>query len=192
MNQHHTALLKQLSQAVEQFKACYHAQGRQVVYAKFDPMVFSENFQSVDFYLKELDYSLAQLSQLNDQNLAQTIFLTEKLLAQCTALSDALAKSEPQENRYSHSTQPKLSLREQRKAELDKLPPRERLEKYYDALKALNDKLNEQKDLLAQAQSDMEQLRYRNLIEQTRTRRQRCLEAIEILEEYLAFKDAQE
>lgn len=83
-------------------------------------------------------------------------------------------------------------MREQRKAELDKLPPRERLEKYYDALKALNDKLNEQKDLLTQAQSEIEQTHYRNLIEQTRARRKRCLEAIEILEEYLAFKNSQE
>lgn len=189
MNQHHTALLKQLSQAVEQFKAHYRPQGRQVVYAKFDPMVFSENFQSVDFYLKELDDSLSQLKQLNENALAQTTFFTEKLLAQCAALSDALTKPEISEK--SHS-QPKLSLREQRKAELDKLPPRERLEKYYDALKALNDKLNEQKDLLTQAQSEIKQTYYKNLIEQTRARRQRCLEAIEILEEYLAFKNSQE
>lgn len=190
--QNRTALLTQLTQAVEQLQANYHLQKRNIVYAKFDLMLFSENFQPLEFYFNELNYTLFQLRQFGENDLAQTAFFSEKLLAQCTALSDALNKPSYQELQSAVNFQPKLNAREQRRQALEQLPPRERLNKYYDALKALNDKLNEQKDQLNQSQSDSEKTHYENLIIQTRARRQRCLDAIDLLEEYLAFKDAQE
>ena len=192
MSENRTALLSKLATVVSALQQRYTNQARKLVYAKFDPMLFSENFQPTDFYLKEIQHTLDQLHQLQDDDVAQTAFFSEKLLAQCTALSDAIAKPNAQQPPSAVSFSPKLSAREQRRQEWEQLPPRERLDKYYEALKALNDKLNEQKDGLKQAQSDLEKARCAELIEQTRARRQRCLDAIEVLEEYLAFKAAQE
>lgn len=188
----HISLLSQLVQVVEQLQARYISQSNQIIYTKFNPMLFSENYQSTKFYLNELNYTLSQLQQLNEKDIAQFAFFSEKLLAQCTALTEALDKPQFQQAQSTVNSITKLEIREQRRQELEQLPPRERLDKYYEALKALNDKLNAQKDQLKQNQDLTTQNYYTNLIEQTRLRRKRCLEAIELLEEYLAFKDSQE
>lgn len=116
--QNRTALLTQLAQAVEQLQANYHPQKRNIVYTKFDPMLFSENFQPLEFYFNELNYTLFQLRQFGENDLAQTAFFSEKLLAQCTALSDALNKPSYQELQSAVNFQPKLNAREQRRQAL--------------------------------------------------------------------------
>ena len=188
----HISLLSQLIQSVKQLQDRYISQSDQIIYTKFDSMLFSENYQTTKFYLNELNHTLTQLQQLNQNDIAQFAFFSEKLLAQCTALTDALDKTKFQQIQSAVNFPTKLNMREQRRQALEQLPPRERLDKYYDSLKALNDKLNEQKDQLKQTQDLTMQNDYIELIKQTRLRRQRCLEAIELLEEYLAFKDAQE
>ncbi|PVX31656.1 restart primosome assembly protein PriC [Pasteurella langaaensis DSM 22999] len=188
----HISLLNQLIESVEQLQSRYHSQSEQIIYTKFAPLLFSENYQPTKFYLNELNHTLSQLQQLNKNDIAQFAFFSEKLLAQCTALSEALDKSQFQSSQSAVNFPKVLNTREQRRQEIEQLPPRERLDKYYEALKALNDKLNEQKDQLKQSQDLAAQNSYSDLIKQTRQRRQRCLEAIEVLEEYLAFKDAQE
>ena len=72
------------------------------------------------------------------------------------------------------------------------LPPRERLEKYYEALQQLTEKYEEAKAQANTAQTDIQRDMHKQTASIYLTRRQKCLEAIETLEEYLAFKEAQE
>ena len=66
------------------------------------------------------------------------------------------------------------------------LPPRERLAKYYEYLASFNEKIQHEQDGLNKAQR--EGVSFSRLkLEQLEQRRARCLEAIEMLEEYLIF-----
>ena len=67
------------------------------------------------------------------------------------------------------------------------LPPRERLEKYYEALQQLTEKYEEAKAQADTAQTDIQRDMHKQTAAIYLTRRQKCLEAIETLEEYLAF-----
>ena len=70
------------------------------------------------------------------------------------------------------------------------LPPRERLAKYYEYLASFNEKIQHEQDSLSEAQR--EELPFNRLkLEQLEQRRARCLEAIEMLEEYLIFLEKQ-
>ena len=75
---------------------------------------------------------------------------------------------------------------------IHRLPPRERLEKYYEALQQLTEKYEEAKAQANTAQTDIQQDMHKQTAAIYLTRRQKCLEAIETLEEYLAFKELQE
>ena len=75
---------------------------------------------------------------------------------------------------------------------IHRLPPRERLEKYYEALQQLTGKYEEAKAQADTAQTDIQRDIHKQTAAIYLTRRQKCLEAIETLEEYLAFKEAQE
>ncbi|TCP95534.1 restart primosome assembly protein PriC [Cricetibacter osteomyelitidis] len=166
----------------------------QTIYAKFDRTLFSDDFASFEFYQNEIQATFEQLEQLNQQT-EQWEFLTAKLLAQCTALSEAMnrqqfpSKSAQKPTKSAVVSQRKLSKSEQVKHEIHKLPPRERLSKYYEALSALNNKITHQENLLLTATTQDEKKFYHQQITITQQRKNRCLEAIELLEEYLAFKD---
>ncbi|MDG2959585.1 primosomal replication protein [Bisgaard Taxon 10/6] len=186
-----TALLSRLQQLITQLQQQYEPVKRQILYAKFDPAVFSENFQPVEFYLNEIRHCVEQISRLTSEDVEQTAFLSEKLSAQYNALTDALSFIEKPQGKSAVNFKQVFNEREKRRRQLEQLPPRERLVKYYEALQALNEKLNEQKDLQKQSQSETEKMRIQQQIDITRRRRQRCLDAIEVLEEYLAFKQNQ-
>ncbi len=186
-----TALLNRLQQLITQLQQQYEPVKRQILYAKFDPAVFSENFQPLEFYLNEIRHCVEQISRLTSEDVEQTAFLSEKLSAQYNALTDALSFIEKPQAKSAVNFKQVFNEREKRRRQLEQLPPRERLVKYYEALQALNEKLNEQKDLQKQSPSETEKMRIQQQIDITRRRRQRCLDAIEVLEEYLAFKQNQ-
>ncbi|ABR75162.1 hypothetical protein CBG46_07015 [Actinobacillus succinogenes] len=190
--QNQTALLNRLQRLITQLQKQYEPVKRQILHTKFDPAIFSENFQPLEFYLNEIRHCIEQISQLSPEEVAQTAFFSEKLSAQYTALTDALQFIEKPKAKSAVNFKPVLSLREKRRQQLEQLPPRARLIKYYEALQALNEKLNGQKDLQKQCLSEKEKMRIQQQIDITRQRRQRCLDAIEVLEEYLAFKENQE
>ncbi|MCK3658708.1 hypothetical protein A4G18_08290 [Pasteurellaceae bacterium Pebbles2] len=186
----HTALLNQLAQYIAQLEQDYSALKEKTLYTKFDPMLFSENFQEVSFYLNEIQQTFTMLSSYAPDDISQIAFFSEKLQTQCLALQDAVAiLNTPRTPRTQSAQAPQLTKRQQLRQELEKLPPRERLAKYYEALQALNEKINEQKDQLSLVQTAEQKQTIQTLITQTKQRHQRCLDAIENLEEYLEFKE---
>lgn len=183
-------LIQQLGEKLEQLYQQYAHQSSQPILAKFDRTLFSEDFQPFAFYYAELQQTLSQFHRLNENDESEIDFLAEKLIAQCTALQEALLKQNNGE-KSAVNFRPVLSKREQLRREIDQLPPRERLEKYYEALQKLNEKISEKTDELQTALSAEQKNLCQKQLEQLYQRRQNCLEAIELLEEYLAFKDGQ-
>ncbi|MDG6896196.1 primosomal replication protein PriC [Volucribacter amazonae] len=183
-------LVQRLSQQINQLYQQYQHQLDKKIFAKFDRTLFSESFATLSQYLQEIQQTLDQLATLQENAVQQGAFLTDKLLAQCRALTDALQnkphysiRKNPVATISASSTQGK-----QRKQDIHKLPPKQRLEKYYEALQALNNKLDEQVSLLYDAQLAQHKAYYQQQIEITQQRKKRCLEAIELLEEYLAYR----
>lgn len=183
-----TALFQQLEQTVARLYTEYAGDKQKPLPAKFDRTLFSEDFQSFQFYINQIHQTLAQITYFDEQDRETLNFLSEKLLAQCTALTDAL-KTEPTKAKSAVNFKPVLSKREALKQALNRLPPRERLTKYYEALQALNEKLEQQTDLYRNAAQPSDKIRYAQQIEITQQRQKRCLDAIELLEEYLAFRE---
>lgn len=186
-----TTLFQQLEQRVEQLYAQYGKQHETKINAKFDRTLFSEDYQSFHFYFAQIKQTLTQIADLQNEETDNLHFLTHKLLSQCTALAEAVTKKNSTYNKSAVNFKPVLSAREQRKQEIHRLPPRERLTKYYEALQALNEKIDRLTDLHKHADR-LQQLNYAEQLDITRQRRQRCLDAIELLEDYLAFRDGQE
>ena len=58
--------------------------------AKFNRTLFTEDFETVGFYLKEIQQSLTKLCKITHQNEEQIVFMAEHLLGQCTALTEAM------------------------------------------------------------------------------------------------------
>lgn len=183
-------LIQQLGEKLEQLYQQYAHQSSLQISAKFDRTLFSEDFQPFAFYYAELQQTLSQFHGLNEKDESEIDFLAEKLIAQCTALQEALLKQNNGE-KSAVTFRPVLNKREQLRREIDRLPPRERLEKYYEALQKLNEKISEKTDELQTALSAEQKNLCQKQLEQLYQRRQNCLDAIELLEEYLAFKEGQ-
>ncbi|WP_040975891.1 primosomal replication protein PriC [Necropsobacter massiliensis] len=184
MNQ--SKLILRLKQTVKRFYTQYHIAEKRKILAKFDRTLFSEDFQSLDFYVKELQQTLTVLEHLQSDQQAQYQFYSQKLLAQCNALADALT---PSPRQSVTTTQAAQSLRARQKQLVHQLPPRKRLEKYYDALRALNEKLEQQQTNATRARNHAEKQYHLQQAEITKQRRARCLEAIELLEDYLSLNN---
>lgn len=180
-------LVEQLAQKIEQLYQQYQHQLNKKIFAKFDRTLFTESFANLSQYLQEIQQTLDQLASLQENDVQQGAFLTDKLFAQCRALSDAL-QNKPAYFARKNSLSPSISSATQTKQDIHKLPPKQRLEKYYEALQALNTKLDGQVSLLYDAQSQQQRDYYQQQIDITQQRKKRCLEAIELLEEYLAYQ----
>ncbi|MDU8924042.1 primosomal replication protein [Pasteurellaceae bacterium LIM206] len=181
--QNSTALFTRLERQVALLYQKYQAKMTQTVYARFDPALFTEDFAPCRFYFEQIRHTLDTLAQCDRP--AEIQFFSEKLLAQCTALHEAMQYGNPNQSSAGTAENRHRQLIER----LNQLPPRERLAQYYEFLQALNEKLNQQKDQLKLAQSEQDKQYYQTQIEHTRQRRSRCLNAIEQLEEYLTFKE---
>lgn len=180
-------LIKQLSQQIDQLYQRYEQQLDKKIFAQFDRTLFSENFAHLSLYLQEIRQTLNQLKTLEQNEINKAAFLAEKLIAQCRALTDAL-ENKTKAKSYSKPT-PYASSQNKTKQDIHKLPPPQRLEKYYEALQALNSKIDTQVALLYDAQSQQEREHYRQQISITEQRKQRCLDAIALLEEYLNYSN---
>ncbi|KYK77463.1 primosomal replication protein PriC, partial [Aggregatibacter actinomycetemcomitans] len=86
--------IQRLKQSLQHFFARYDAQKEETVYAKFSANLFAENRQKVAFYFQQIEQTFARLEQADPSNLEALQFYTQKLSAQCTALSDALTRQQ--------------------------------------------------------------------------------------------------
>lgn len=182
-------LIQILEQKVQRLCEAHLSKREEKIFAKFDRTLFSENGQNISFYLKEINQTLDRIKTLESNNLNHYNFLTERLLAQCSVLSEALTRK----NTHLTASQ-KITKQTIKKSQhsIHKLPPRERLEKYYEALERLNKLYQQHKDLAQAEKNNDEKIRYAQLAEGYKKRQQKCQEAIDLLEEYLVFKEEME
>ena len=179
-------LIQILDQKVQQLYQAHLSKQEEKIFAKFDRTLFSENGQNVSFYLKEINQTLDRIKTLASNDLNHYNFLTERLLAQCSVLSEALAR------KNTHLTVSQTTTKQtiqKSQHSIHKLPPRERLEKYYEALERLNKLYQQHKDLAQAEKNNDEKIRYAQLAEGYKKRQQKCQDAIDLLEEYLVFKE---
>ncbi|MDO4627300.1 MAG: primosomal replication protein PriC [Pasteurellaceae bacterium] len=182
-------LIDQLQSQVAQQLDFYSNHNELVLSVKFERHLFSEDRQSVGFYSGEITQTLSLLMQFDEKNEAELVYLIEKLLAQNVALNEAIQSALTVSAKIKN--RPQIAPKDQLRSQLDQLPPRERLDKYYDYLQQFNQKIQQAEDQLLIV-SEQEQARLQQFISLTKQRRQRCLDAIEVLEDYLAFKEKQE
>ena len=178
-------LIQILDQKVQQLYQAHLSKREEKIFAKFDRTLFSENEQNVSFYLKEINQTLDRIKTLESNDLNHYNFLAERLLAQCSVLSEALTR------KNTHLIAPQTTKQTIKKSQhnIHKLPPRERLEKYYEALERLNKLYQQHKDLAQAEKNNDEKIRYAQLAEGYKKRQQKCQDAIDLLEEYLVFKE---
>ena len=180
-------LIQILDQKVQQLYQAHLSKREEKTFATFDRTLFSENGQTVAFYLKEINQTLDKIKYLQSENPDHYIFITKRLLAQCTALSEALTHKNKSFIINTNSILPQPQKKSQHR--IHKLPPRERLEKYYEALERLNKLYQQHKDLAQAEKNNDEKIRYAQLAEGYKKRQQKCQDAIDLLEEYLVFKE---
>ncbi|OBX48253.1 primosomal replication protein PriC [Haemophilus haemolyticus] len=186
-------LIQILDQKVQQLYQAHLSKREEKIFAKFDRTLFSENGQNVSFYLKEINQTLDRIKTLESNDLNHYNFLAERLLAQCSVLSEALTR------KNTHLTVPQTTTKQtiqksqhsiqKSQHSIHKLPPRERLKKYYEALERLNKLYQQHKDLAQAEKNNDEKIRYTQLAESYKKRQQKCQDAIDLLEEYLVFKE---
>ncbi|SUB32894.1 primosomal replication protein N'' [[Pasteurella] mairii] len=185
-----SSLHQQLSQKVQGLFSPYQNQRDQQILAKFDRTLFRDDFAQLKDYLREIEQTLAQLAKLSDNTQPQTDFYSQKLLAQCHALIDALQRQDTdftlQTTSSQNSQKRRASERQQMQNALYQLPPRERLAKYYEFLLQLNEIIENNQLAFYQARSDQEKQYWSKKTQITQQRRDRCQEAIDLLEEYLS------
>ena len=178
-------LIQRLDQKVQQLYQSNLPQ-KEKIFAKFDRTLFSENGQNVSFYLKEINQTLDRIKTLESNDSNHYNFLAERLLAQCSVLSEALVR------KNTHLTESQTTTKQtiqKSQHSIHKLPPRERLEKYYEAREQLNNLYRQHKDLAQAEKNNDEKIRYAQLAEVYKKRQQKCQDAIDLLEEYLVFKE---
>ena len=180
-------LIQRLDQKVQQLYQAHLSKREEKIFAKFDRTLFSENGQTVAFYLKEINQTLDKIKSLQSENPDHYIFITKRLLAQCTALSEALTHKNKPFIINTNAIPPQSQKKSQHS--IHKLPPRERLEKYYEAREQLNNLYRQHKDLAQAEKNNDEKIRYAQLAEVYKKRQQKCQDAIDLLEEYLVFKE---
>lgn len=179
-------LIQRLDQKVQQLYQAHLSKREEKIFAKFDRTLFSENGQNVSFYLKEINQTLDRIKTLESNDSNHYNFLAERLLAQCSVLSEALVR------KNTHLTESQTTTKQtiqKSQHSIHKLPPRERLEKYYEAREQLNNLYRQHKDLAQAEKNNDEKIRYAQLAEVYKKRQQECQDAIDLLEEYLVFKE---
>lgn len=182
-------LIQRLEQKVQHLYQDYLPQREEKIFAKFDRSLFSEYGQTVGFYLTELKQTLDKIKMLKSDIPTHYAYLAERLVAQCTVLSEALARKKNTLNTQSSSAT--FAPVKSPQHNIHRLPPRERLEKYYEALEKLNKLYQEQCDLARTSLLHDDAIRHTQLAERYKQRHQKCQDAIDLLEEYLAFKEEQ-
>ncbi|WP_314721958.1 primosomal replication protein PriC [Haemophilus pittmaniae] len=181
-------LIQRLEEKLQALFQTFPTDSKMPIFVRFDRSLFSEDFQDLAFYRQEIEQTFAYLKSLDTLSAEQFAFITTRLSAQCAALSDALRpKSKPTAPLNPINSKPVESSKAA--DPVHKLPPRERLEKYYEALRQLNEKIDECRDAAQFANDEAIRELALKRKAQYKLRRTKCLDAIELLEAYLAFKE---
>ncbi|ARB74927.1 TPA: primosomal replication protein PriC [Pasteurella multocida] len=179
-----TELIRILTNKITQLDHKQRTATEQPLKTRFAPHLFSENNQVFSFYFQELKQTLIQLENAPETDITLCAFFAEKLLSQYVALSEALTHTQIKTKTFTPTNKATHHVHQ--------LPPRERLEKYYEALQALNEKLMSLQDSQQKTQAEQEKKLLGQKIQLTQQRKAKCLAAIETLEEYLVFKNTQD
>ncbi len=175
---------QQLNQCLQRWEKQFQDKRNHTIQMCFENGLFTQNFETLDFYFTEIHRTLEHLSQLQANDTEKAHYLSEKIINQCAALREALDRqfSTPTKNVIPNIQN--YTSREVLRQQIHTLPPRERLAKYYEALTELNLKIDQIQDRLAIC-PQQEQQHLSKQLEFQQKRRQKALNAIENLEEYL-------
>ncbi|SSY93651.1 Primosomal replication protein N'' [Aggregatibacter aphrophilus] len=128
--------------SLQHFFERYDAQKEETVYTKFSENLFTENWRKTAFYFEQIEQTFSQIEQIKSENLEALQFYTQKLSAQCTALSDALTRQQQNVQLFPIKAKEESKLADKRYHPVHTLPPRERLAKYYEYLASFNEKFS--------------------------------------------------
>lgn len=148
---------------------------------QLDPRLFSLDNETVGQCLTEALQTFDRLQNMTE--IAQVEFYAEKLVAQYHAL---LEFTRPINTTKPHFTLPNVAAKHQNKQQIHQLPPKVRLEKYYQFLRRFNDMIAQQNDELLHTEPQQQAVILAK-IQQIELRKQRCQDAIDNLEGYLMF-----
>lgn len=174
-----------IAQLTKQLEYFTQYDDSQLITIAFDQTIFLESFQPLRFYLEQIKQNINRLAELD--NIQVINYLAEKITAQFRVLVDALNQMQLAKQPTKSNTNTTNTSNPDKYA-VFQLPPEQRIHKYYEFLTRFNDQLAylEQKQ---QQTSDLQQkTSYQQQILHYQQRRERCLAAIEQLEEYLEFK----
>ena len=184
-------LISRLAQQIQQLMRTYEQNRDKILFYHFERTVFSQDNETVGFYLDEINRTFKQLQMQSVDQFAQYEFLAKRLAGQVSAFCEAI--------RPKAKTPIPITISPNQTSSTDpnshpahSLPPRERLVEYYRALETLNTRLMESRDNCQITQDIALKARYQQQYESLKARRQKCQEAIDLLEEYLAWKDEKE
>ncbi|OOF36717.1 primosomal replication protein N [Rodentibacter mrazii] len=181
-------LIEKLEQKVQQLYQIHSTQLEEKIFTKFDRTLFSENGQTLSFYFAEINQTLIRMKSLDSNDVNHYNFIAEHLFKQCNALSETLNRKNMTFTQQKRQQNPTIKKTQH---SIHKLPPRERLEKYYEALEQLNNLYQQHRDFALTQNDPIEKKRMAELANSYKHRRRKCQEAIDLLEEYLTFKEEQ-
>ena len=176
-----------ISQLQQQLQLFYRYDGEQIIKQKFERTVFAESGQPLRYYIAQIEQNIARLATLDKVEVVA--YLAEQISIQFRVLLEALQRTERSAKKpETAAAQPQKT--EKKQYDVFQLPAEERIHKYYEFLTRFNDRiadLEQQQQLAPREQKPL----FQQQLALLHQRRQRCLAAIEQLEEYLEFKASQ-
>lgn len=136
---------------------------------------FTKNEASVSFFITEIRQTAVQLNQQTTLEYAE--IYAKRLLDQIDALQKAVQKLKKQGSTERFYSTYHFSRN------VHSLPYKKRIQEYHKALRALNEKISWLLDKQFYAKNEAEVAYYQQQIQETEFRKQRCLTAIEDLDE---------
>lgn len=198
-----TRLINSLKNAVQSLYSRLDIDPEKKIYAKFSAFLFSDDFQPFSFYMKEIQETIDKLEKSNDTDPELYNYLSEKLSAQCTALTEAVLRNHNHNNLstavYSDKSavslqndfHVRLQSQEWNNTAIARLPAATRLIKYYEYKEKFYEELDNLDIFLENAVIDYEESKYLRQIHITEQELKKLLEHIEYLEGYLKVSPAE-
>lgn len=180
-------LRQQLQQQIHDWQLSHKDRLQDFIDYFFDPRLFSENFETLEFYFVEINQNLEKLQQLPDTSTDALEFLCQRIAQQCEALETALIQTRSSKNVFEEKKT--TTRRDTFLQQVTKLPPRERLNKYYEGVNKLTLRLTQLKAELSITTDPAVQEQLQQRIQQTREHRQRGRDAIDTLERWLMSQE---
>ncbi len=176
-----------LRQHIQQWQNQFSHECEQTIHMPFEIGLFSQNFETLGYYFAEIMRNIDYLAKVSTDDIQKANFISEKIINQCAALREATQR-QFRTTPIKKAPQRVSAEREALLKRINALPPRERLEKYYEGLNALNALIEKIQDQLAHCPPQQQAQLQKNL-EYQQQRRQKALSAIDNLEEFLASKN---